>query len=60
MLRAAIAFFVLGILAYFLGANDIGGLSIELGRMFLLVFFILALISFVVNLVTGRRQKILV
>ena len=55
MLRAAIAFFVIGLLAVFLGANNIGGLSIELGKTLLFVFLALAIVSFVVSLVTGRR-----
>lgn len=55
MLRAAIAFFVIGLLAVLLGANNIGGISIELGKTLLFVFLALAIVSFIVSLVTGRR-----
>ena len=55
MLRAAIGFFVLGLVSVLLGANGIGGLSIEIGKTLLFVFLFLAVISFVGSLVTGRR-----
>ncbi|MBX3020328.1 MAG: DUF1328 domain-containing protein [Bdellovibrionales bacterium] len=59
MLRAAIAFFVLALIAYFLGAGGVGGLSMEIGKMLLIVFVALALISLVVGLVTGRKPNVL-
>ncbi len=55
MLRAAITFFVIALLAFFLGANGIGGVSMEIGRTLLFVFLVLAVISFVASLITGRR-----
>jgi uncharacterized membrane protein YtjA (UPF0391 family) len=55
MLRAAIAFFVLGLIAVLLGANGIGGLSIEIGQTLLFVFLALAVISFVASLVMGKK-----
>ena len=55
MLRAAIIFFVLALLAYVLGAGGVAGVSMEIGRMLLMVFLVLAVISFVANLVMGRR-----
>jgi uncharacterized membrane protein YtjA (UPF0391 family) len=58
MLRAAIAFFVIGLLAYALGAGGIAGLSVELGKTLLVVFLILAVLSFIVNLLRGRGPKI--
>ena len=51
MLQAAIAFFVLGLVAILLGANGIGGLSVDIGKTLLFVFLILAVISFVASLV---------
>lgn len=57
MLRASIGFFVFGLIAIVLGANNIAGVSIELGKMLLGIFVFLALISFVASLVTGRRTK---
>ncbi len=57
MLRAAIGFFVLALLAYMLGANGVGGLSVEIGRTLLWVFIVLAIISGVTHLLTGRSPK---
>ncbi|QDK38852.1 DUF1328 domain-containing protein [Bdellovibrio sp. NC01] len=54
MLRAAIAFFILAIVAFVLGANGVAGLSVEIGRMLLIVFLVLAVISFFIDLI-GRR-----
>jgi uncharacterized membrane protein YtjA (UPF0391 family) len=59
MIRAAIGFFVLGLLAILLGANNVGGLSIEVGKTLLFVFIVLAVLSAVVGLVSGRNPKIL-
>lgn len=56
MLRAAIVFFVIGLLAMFFGMNNVGGLSVELGKLLLFVFVGLAIVSFVASLVTGRRS----
>lgn len=55
MIRAAIAFFVLALVAFIFGANGIAGLSIEIGRVLLGVFLVLAAISFVAAMITGRR-----
>jgi uncharacterized membrane protein YtjA (UPF0391 family) len=57
MLRAAIGFFILGLVAILLGASGIAGVSIEIGKDLLYVFLILAVLSFVVSLVTGRGPK---
>jgi uncharacterized membrane protein YtjA (UPF0391 family) len=58
MLRAAIIFFVLALISILLGADGITGLSMEIGKILLTVFLILALISFVVSLVTGKKQTL--
>jgi uncharacterized membrane protein YtjA (UPF0391 family) len=55
MLRAAIAFFVLGLVAVLLGANGIGGLSVDIGKTLLFIFLILAVVSFIASLVVGNR-----
>lgn len=59
MLRAAISFFIIGLVAVILGANNIAGVSIELGRILLLVFLLLAAFSFVLSVITGRKPKTL-
>ncbi len=55
MLRAAIAFFVLGLVAILLGANGVGGLSIDIGKTLLFIFLVLAVISFIASMVVGKR-----
>ncbi len=57
MLRAAIAFFVLGLLAYLLGAGGFGGLSVEIGKLLLLVFLVLSIVSFVVGMFSRGRPS---
>jgi uncharacterized membrane protein YtjA (UPF0391 family) len=58
MLRAAIAFFVLGVLSMLLGATGVAGLSIDIGKMLLAIFLVFAVISFIASLVTGRKTNI--
>ncbi|MBC7540651.1 MAG: DUF1328 domain-containing protein [Bacteriovorax sp.] len=58
MIRAAIAFFVLALVAVLLGAYGIAGVSIEVGKILLMVFLALAVLSFVGSLVTGRKNQI--
>jgi len=55
MLNAAIAFFVIALVAFVLGATGVAGLSMEIGRILLIVFLVLAAISFVINLLRGRK-----
>lgn len=55
MLRAALAFFVLALIAMFFGMSGIAGVSMEVGRTLLFVFIVLAIVSFVASLVTGRN-----
>jgi uncharacterized membrane protein YtjA (UPF0391 family) len=59
MLRAAIAFFVLALVAMVLGASGFAGMSMDIGRTLLFVFLVLAAISFVASLVSGRKTNIL-
>ena len=55
MLRAALAFFVLGRVAIFLGANGVGGLSVEIGKFLLYIFVVLALITFLASMFLGKK-----
>lgn len=57
MLRAAIIFFVIGLIAMFLGMGNVAGLSVEAGKMLLTVFVVLALISFLVSLMSGGSGR---
>ncbi len=55
MVRASIAFFILALVAYVLGANGVAGLSMEIGQLLLIIFLIIAALSFVASLMTGRK-----
>lgn len=57
MLRAALAFFVLALVAIIFGANGIAGVSMEVGKLLLFVFLALAIVSGVVGLFTGRSSR---
>jgi uncharacterized membrane protein YtjA (UPF0391 family) len=57
MIRVAIGFFMVGLLAVVLGANGVAGLSIEVGKLILYVFLVLAVLSFLGSLITGRKLK---
>jgi uncharacterized membrane protein YtjA (UPF0391 family) len=56
MLRVAIGFFILGLVAILLGANGVAGMSFEIGKNLLFVFLVLAVISFIASMVTGRKM----
>ena len=59
MLRAALVFFVLALVALLFGASGVAGLSVEIGRTLLVVFLILAAVSLIAGLVAGRTPKYL-
>jgi uncharacterized membrane protein YtjA (UPF0391 family) len=56
MLKAAITFFILGLVAMILGSLGIAGVSAELGEMILSVFFIFALMSFIGSAEIERKR----
>ncbi len=60
MLRAAILFFVIGLIAMFLGMGNVAGISMEAGRMVLFVFLALAVLSFLASLISrgGHRPHL--
>ncbi|MBK8203018.1 MAG: DUF1328 domain-containing protein [Bdellovibrionales bacterium] len=51
------SFFILALVAYVLGAYGLAGISVEIGKIFLLVFLALGVISFLIFLITGNRTK---
>jgi uncharacterized membrane protein YtjA (UPF0391 family) len=57
MIRAAIMFFVLAIVAYLFGAYSVAGLSMEIGRILLYVFLILAFFTFIFSISFGKNVK---
>ena len=57
MLRAAITFFILALVAILFGATGFAGVSMDIGKTLLEVFLVLAVISFVVSLLSGRGNR---
>lgn len=57
MLRAAIIFFVLGLIGLSFGAFGLAGLSIDIGKTLLGVFLILSVISLIGGVLTGNRRN---
>lgn len=55
MLRAAISFFILAIVAYLFGFNGIMGISLEIGRLLLVVFVGLAIISYIASVISKNK-----
>ncbi|WP_435152438.1 DUF1328 family protein [Haladaptatus sp. DFWS20] len=47
MLELAIAFFVLAIIAGVLGAGGVAGLSMDIAKWLVIIFLVLAIVSFV-------------
>ncbi len=58
MLRAAIIFFVLGLVGIVLGAYNFAGISMDIGKIILFAFLILAVISFLGSLLTGKKTTL--
>jgi uncharacterized membrane protein YtjA (UPF0391 family) len=58
MLRAALGFFIIGLVAYMLGAGNVAGLSVEIGKTLLGVFVVLAVIALVGGLITGQSPRL--
>lgn len=57
MLRAAVLFFILAIIGIFFGAYGIAGVSMEIGKILLVIFLVLAIISFISGTFTKRRTN---
>ena len=53
MVRAAISFFIIGLVAFLLGAYNIAGLSMDIGKVLLFVFLVLAVLSFLGSMIAG-------
>ena len=56
MLRMALMFFILALVAIIFGATGFAGVSMEIGKTLLFVFLVLAVLSFIVSVVTGRKN----
>lgn len=56
MFRAALGFFILALLAVVLGASQAAGVTLDLGRALMIVFLILAVISFTAGLIVEAKK----
>ncbi len=57
MVRVAITFFILAIIAYIVGATGIAGVSLEIGKIFLVAFLFISIITFLISLITGKSGR---
>lgn len=55
MLRAALVFFILAIVAYIFGATGVAGVSMDIAQTLLVFFLILAVIGLIAGLTIGRK-----
>jgi uncharacterized membrane protein YtjA (UPF0391 family) len=58
MIRAAIAFFIIALVSILFGAYGIAGVSMEIGKILLIVFLVLAIISFLGSLMSGKKPHL--
>ena len=56
MVQAAILFFVLALVSIVFGAYGIAGITFDFGKILLMVFLCLSLLSFVGGLFSGRKK----
>lgn len=56
MLKASICFFIMGLLSFLLGAGGAAGVSMEVGKVLLVVFLVFSLISFVGGITAGKTK----
>ena len=57
MIRAAILFFVLALVALLFGMNGVAGLSMEIGKFIVLVFIAISVLTFIAALAATRSVK---
>jgi len=58
MTKVAFGFFIVGVLAYVLGANNIAGLSVDYGVLLMIMFLALALRSILVEMFSSEKKEI--
>lgn len=58
MLRASILFFTIGLIAFAVGATGLGWVSMDLGKILLEAFMVLAALTFIGALFTGRKHRL--
>ncbi len=58
MLRAAITFYLIGLLGFVLGQRDVARISPEVGELLLLIFFILSALRLVAAITVGKSDYV--
>ncbi len=58
MLRTAILFFVIALVAMLFGFYGIAGVSVELGKILLGIFLVLAVITYLMSMFGGRPRSL--
>ncbi len=58
MIRAAFSFFILALVAFIFGAYGVAGLSMEIARIILGIFLILAVVSLIAAITTGGKPRL--
>ena len=56
MLRAATAFFVMGVFTFILGINGLWGVTFEAGKLFLFLFLAFSLFSLLAAVTVGKTR----
>ena len=57
MIRAAIGFFIIAVVAFLLGLGGVAGISMDIGRTLLIVFLVLSVLSFLYSVMTGKGPR---
>lgn len=57
MIRAAILFFAIALVALLFGLNGVAGLSMEVGKIIVLVFIAISALTFIAALASTRPSK---
>jgi hypothetical protein len=58
MLRAAITFFLIGLVSFLLGERGLLRVSADVGKLLLLIFFMFSALSFVAAVTVGRTDQL--
>lgn len=58
MLRAAFVFFALALVSVLLGAAGFAGLTLDIGKLLLGIFLVLAIVSLFGSMLTDRNSKL--
>lgn len=58
MIKASIAFFILAIISLLLGLGGVAGLSMDIAKILIAVFLVLAVLGFFVRILGGKQSHL--